>query len=858
MQKTITLFALLFFGISLYGQTIEKRNEGHEGQSVKKVRKEQEKYVQLFNEKNGIRNKNRNALKLRALEDWQKSEGTTSSLYNTLNGTWTQVDQGKLQGSMGRTDCIGFHPTDANIYYLGTGGGGIWKTTDGGNSYVPLTDNIPSSGVADIVVDYTDPNIVYMLTGSGFHGQNVHSIGILKSTDAGSTWQFTGLTDTIERNNQELYGYKLMMHPTNHLALYACTNQGLYISINGGDTWRRQTTTPVYDLEFKPDNSNIVFLARDAGIIQYATHFSSDSLVVQAFSFLQIGSGQAINVVQVYQTRLAVSPVQPNLLIAVAGVQDTTIDFGVPLYAKSMTANANGTLNTSGATIAMRGQCGSKVDTIWASGLGRGYGDVIIDKTNSLNIMVAGLGFYTSSQGLSSNPVHWTRKDYNCGNNTVNFHVDVSNMYEYNGSIYVCNDGGVARQLKNFSSTNTSWTDLTQSIEITQAYAIAGSPQDINLFLYGCQDNGSNIRTSAASYTNLIGGDGTAVKIDQTNKDIYYASIQNGELLTRWNNGVSTGLVINSICMCKDTLPYSGYGEFSKCIEIDETNQSRLVLAKRNIYTSTNKGDTWTTWFTGQTDPIRLIKLSKANPSRVYFISSSNVLYRSISQGGNFSSISWPEPFLYVSDVILSKTNEDHFYITCMGNVSGKKVYFTNNAGVSWQNISSGLPNVDIRTGELDPTTGDFYVGTDLGVFVRPAGLNRWIAFNNGLPLCPVYDLYINPGFSKIAASCFGRGIFQSDLFSISDCAPYRYVFGSIGQKYNLSALDSMVVNYNLLPSVETQVKVTAENNYIRLIPGFVANATSTFQASIEPCGALPNPYKEVQKENRQDEKSGK
>ena len=57
-----------------------------------------------------------------------------------------------------------------------------------------------------------------------------------------------------------------------------------------------------------------------------------------------------------------------------------------------------------------------------------------------------------------------------------------------------------------------------------------------------------------------------------------------------------------------------------------------------------------------------------------------------------------------------------------------------------------------------------------------------------------------------------------------------------------------MVVNYNLLPSVETQVKVTAENNYIRLIPGFVANATSTFQASIEPCGALPNPYKEVQK----------
>ena len=67
-----------------------------------------------------------------------------------------------------------------------------------------------------------------------------------------------------------------------------------------------------------------------------------------------------------------------------------------------------------------------------------------------------------------------------------------------------------------------------------------------------------------------------------------------------------------------------------------------------------------------------------------------------------------------------------------------------------------------------------------------------------------------------------------------------------------------MVVNYNLLPSVEnTQVKVTAENNYIRLIPGFVANATSTFQASIEPCGALPNRIKRFKRKIGQDEKSG-
>ena len=212
----------------------------------------------------------------------------------------------------------------------------------------------------------------------------------------------------------------------------------------------RQTTTPVYDLEFKPDNSNIVFLARDAGIIQYATHFSSDSLVcTKPFIFTDRirANHQCCTSLPNEASCFSCTTQSLDCCCRGTGYNDR---FWRTLYTKSMTANANGTLNTSGATIAMRASAAAKLIPYGQVVLGRGYGDVIIDKTNSLNIMVAGLGFYTSSQGLSSNPVHWTWKDYNCGNNTVNFHVDVSNMYEYNGSIYVCNDGGVARQLKLF------------------------------------------------------------------------------------------------------------------------------------------------------------------------------------------------------------------------------------------------------------------------------------------------------------------------------------------------------------------------------------------------------------------------
>ena len=109
----------------------------------------------------------------------------------------------------GRVNSVGFHPTDMDIVYVGSAGGGIWKTTDGGDSWTPISDNIGSIGVSAIIVDPITPQTVYIATGDGDASDN-YSIGVLKSTDGGTTWNTTGLNWAV--NNTDVIR-EMVMHP---------------------------------------------------------------------------------------------------------------------------------------------------------------------------------------------------------------------------------------------------------------------------------------------------------------------------------------------------------------------------------------------------------------------------------------------------------------------------------------------------------------------------------------------------------------------------------------------------------------------------------------------------------------------
>ncbi|HEY7056112.1 MAG TPA: hypothetical protein VH458_06290, partial [Vicinamibacterales bacterium] len=134
-------------------------------------------------------------------------------------------------------------PGDPNVYYLGSASGGLWKSTDGGNSYTPIFDNQPVAAIGSIAVADTDPNIVWVGTGEPWviRYSDVIGDGVYKSTDAGATWKHMGLPETgrIAR---------VLIHPTNPNTVYVCAEgrltgpqeeRGVYKTTDGGATWQR-------------------------------------------------------------------------------------------------------------------------------------------------------------------------------------------------------------------------------------------------------------------------------------------------------------------------------------------------------------------------------------------------------------------------------------------------------------------------------------------------------------------------------------------------------------------------------------------------------------------------------------------
>ena len=140
---------------------------------------------------------------------------------------------------IGRVDRIAFHPTDPNIIYIGNPSGGVWKTSNGGSGWSCLTNSLPSIGISGIVVDHTNPNTIYVLTGDGdtylenalvnLAGYLRLSAGVFVTHDGGVTWEATGALSGVE-----YVGFDLVQHPTDPGMMFAATSDGIYKTTNSG------------------------------------------------------------------------------------------------------------------------------------------------------------------------------------------------------------------------------------------------------------------------------------------------------------------------------------------------------------------------------------------------------------------------------------------------------------------------------------------------------------------------------------------------------------------------------------------------------------------------------------------------
>ena len=689
----------------------------------------------------------------------ERSSGTWSPLGPL---SYTNGNSG-YNGGLGRVNVIAFHPTDANTIYVGVPAGGLWKTTDGGSNWTPMSDTLASLGVSGIAVDHSNPNIAYILTGDG-DGGDTQSIGVMKSTDGGSTWSTTGLSWDVTNFNR---GYKLMMDPTDSSTMFAVTTVGILKTTDGWATWTNVQSGSFRDIEFKPGNTSIMYASTENTFYRSTNSGSS-------FSTISSGLPSGEN-----RSELAVSPANSSFVYYLSGPAGTnsykglyrSTDSGLTFSAMSTTPNILG-YSTSGNDSSSQ----SWYDLA-----------IAVNPSNASNTITGGVNLWRSTNGGATNSciTNWSEPSGSFEYVHADIHELVYNSID--NKLYCGSDGGISVS----SDNGVNWTNIWDGLQIMQFYKIAGVENNQNLLVGGAQDNGSNKYTGTTNIQHIYGADGMDCMIDYNNNNTLYYSYQGGGL-RRSTNGGSTGTNIK---------PSGSSGAWVTPYAMDASNPSIIYGGYSDVYRSTNMGSSWTNL---GSDGRGAISVGVNDPARLYAAEGKNI-QTSANTGSTWTTITGPWPNLTITSIATDPLNANRVWITLGGYTSGQKVYESTNAGTSWTNVSGSLPNSPALSIAYENTGGSpadaIYIGMSVGVYYK-SDVTPWTLFNTGLPNVPNYDLEINHTNSKIRSGTFGRGIWETSLFDNTDTTPPIANCSNITVQLNASG--SVTINANDLDNGST------------------------------------------------------
>ena len=749
-------------------------------------------------------------------------------------GSWTPVGPnlmswwagtGTSTMGIGRVDRIAFQAGSSSIMYIGTPAGGLWKSTNAGLSWTPLNNYWPSLGVSGIVVDRTNPNVLYVLTGSGDDrqgngfGYRRTSIGVLKSTDGGNNWFLTGALPGVGSN---YFGFKLVQSPSQPNVLLAATDNGLYRTNNGGDSWTQAAPGLTYDVAFSPAEGNIVFCS-GSSIFLRSTDGGNNFTTVSAFS-------PAIPLT-FKRTRIAVTPSNNNRVLFLAGNpsgwNSTTTytglwrsdDQGVSFIQVNNSPNILSKLNEG------------------VTGDQSFYDLALAIKNDDANaVVVGGLSIWRSSDGGNTFPnssLYW-------GSPTpplTYLHPDVHDLayHPINNFIYACTDGGVYRS----SDNGNSWVECFGNLQTTQYYHMAGFAGDVNILAGGTQDNGTNRRIEGTEFQYVAGGDGYDVVYDHSNSNILYVVANNA--INRLH--LSANVAVPITPPAAGTPDLVNLTNFFPSLAIHPTNSQTIYAGYNNegVFRSDNQGTAWISLGGSAGNGFSSaggLAVSAQKPDRIY-AASSNTARRSDNKGTSWITISggsgWPTALnLVITDIRTGNGNADEVWVTFGGYVDGFKVLYSSDAGGNWTNFSGALPNVPVNS-IYYTLNGDAYIGTDIGVYFMDFEWTDWIPFRNGLPRVPVTEVLVNDAAGVIRAATFGRGLWQSDLHS--DCVPDLNLGTGIFSGYHFYQASNTITSAGVSPpSIGNELSLRAGNK-ITFSPGFKVLYGAKMYASIGPCG---------------------
>ena len=668
-----------------------------------------------------------------------------------------------------------------NLYYMGTAGGGVWKTVDAGNTWESISDGYFGGSIGAIAVSESDPNIIYVGEGEQTLRGNVSSgHGVWKSNDAGETWKFIGLPKSEHIS-------RIRIHPNNPDIVYIGvignlwkpnTERGLYKSENGGETWKKilyvSDKAGIGDFILDPNNSRIIYATTWE---MKRNGYRMDSGGPDSKIFRSYDSGKTWQDISEFNglpsfpwgiVGVTISPVNSDRIWVMIEAKDGGLF-------RSDDGGENWTKINSNRALRQRA---------WY------YTRIYADTQNEDKIYVLNVSYGVSTDG---------GKTFTLKNAPHGDHHDLWIDPNNNLRMVIADDGGA--QVSNDGGEN--WT--TYFNQPTAQFYRVTTDNSFPYRIYGAQQDNSTIRINHRSSSSSIterdwepsaGGESAHLAPDPNNNDIVFGGTYKGYMMMKdHSNGQMRSVNIwpdNPAGSGAEVMKYRFNWNFP--IIFSPHDSKKLYAGSNYLHLSEDGGQSWNTISPDLTRNIPETILSSGGPitqdntgaefyanifviaeseteNGVIWVGSDDGLIHITKDGGqtwkNITPSQKISPKLnMINSIEPSPFDKGKAYVAATSYKFGDYtpyLYKTEDYGETWTLITKGIKdNYYTRVVRSDKKReGLLYAGTEWGMYISFDDGNSWSKFQLNLPITSIRDLHVKE--NDLVVATHGRSFWVID-----------------------------------------------------------------------------------------------
>ncbi|WP_394974209.1 WD40/YVTN/BNR-like repeat-containing protein [uncultured Croceitalea sp.] len=684
----------------------------------------------------------------------------------------------------GRSAAVTGVPGEPNLFYMGSTGGGVWKTMNGGRTWENISDGYFGGSIGAVEVAKSDPNVIYVGGGEKTLRGNVSSgYGIWKTEDAGKTWTSAGL-----KNSRHVP--RIRIHPTDYNTVYAAVlgniykptqERGIYKSTDGGKTWSKKlfvnNQAGAVDLTFDPNNPRILYASTwRAKRTPYSLSSGGDGSALwkstdSGETWTEISKNEGFPKDTLGIIGVTVSPKNSERVWAIVENKEKG-----GLY-RSDDGGKKWTQVNSERKLRQRA---------WY------YTRLYADTENEDVVYVLNVRYHKSSDG---------GKTFSTFNAPHGDHHDLWIAPENSKRMIIGDDGGAQITYDGGETWSTYYNQPT-----AQFYRVTTD----NAFpyrIYVAQQDNSTIRVKHRSDSGSIseddweptaGGESAHIAVDPTDNDIVYGGSYDG-FLTRVNhkNNTVRGINVwpdNPMGAGAEAMKYRFQWNFP--IIFSRHNPKKLYTFSNHVHVTENEGQSWKLLSGDLTrnDPDKLVSsggpITQDNTSVEYYctifaanesplkegllwVGSDDGLIHVTKDGGqNWENITPPNmpEWSMINSIEPSAFDEGTCYVAAtrykLGDFS-PYLYKTTDYGKTWSKITNGIESEHFtRVLREDPKQkGLLYAGTETGMYVSFNDGAKWEKFQLNLPIVPITDLTLKDNNLIVATQ--GRSVWVLDDLTV-------------------------------------------------------------------------------------------